>query len=90
MSITYPNSNSLGQFVNGYIYNFTDKSKIDGFRNGSLDSDTTQIVVDTTKAHGSQQNPYVIANENDWEKLVKLCGTTGGTADQYYVLGYRF
>ncbi len=85
-SITYANANSFGQFLDGYVYLFTDKSKISGFRSGSLDSDLTKIEVDTSQTHGSQKNPYVIADTNDWEKLVKLCTARANTTGKYFVL----
>ena len=72
---------------NNYTYSFTDCTKIDNFRANKIDSDFSLQTVDTTKTHGSKENPYVIANVQDWEKLVKLCGITeANSKGKYFVL----
>ncbi len=86
-NVTYDNTTSLGKFKNGYIYKYSDPSKVDSFRAGTGSSDVTMVTVDTSKAYGTtKENPYVISTTADWEKFVKACGTTGGSAKAYYAL----
>lgn len=47
---------------------------------------TIYCVLAGEEGHGSQVNPYVISTATDWEKMSKLCGTSGGGANKYYVL----
>ena len=64
--ITYDNvATDLGKFADGTPYMFTDPTKVEDFRAKKISTDTTIIRVDSTAAHGSQKNPYVIANLAD-------------------------
>ncbi|MCM1306451.1 MAG: uL15 family ribosomal protein [Firmicutes bacterium] len=51
---------SFDALAHGSTYTFTDKTKVDQYRAGSIASDTTTITVDRRQPHGSQLNPYVI------------------------------
>ncbi len=82
------NAGELSRFSNGDIYVFTDESKIDRFRVGNLASDLSSIVVDSSKSLGSQENPYVIASEEEWELFVKQTAEDPNYgSEKYYVLG---
>ena len=87
-SVTYDSSSSLGKFVDGYVYQFTDSTKYSGYRATpqTQETDVTTITVNSGAVHGTQANPYVISSIADWEKLAKFCGTSGGGVDKYYVL----
>ena len=87
-AVTYQDSNSLGSFIDGYVYKFTDTTKYEGFRNENQTetTDVSTVIVSSSATHGSRENPYVISTPNDWDKFVKLCGTTGGGTDKNYVL----
>ena len=76
-------------------YTFTDKSKVNSFRSGSISSDTTTITVDRTQPHGSQENPYVIDSINgnsngkgSWNAFVSAMGNSANSygAGKYFVL----
>ncbi len=80
------NAGELSRFSNGDIYVFTDESKIDRFRVGNLASDLSSIVVDSSKSLGSQENPYVIASEEEWELFVKQTAEDPNYgSEKYYV-----
>ncbi|MCM1556940.1 MAG: hypothetical protein NC087_05340 [Anaeroplasma bactoclasticum] len=85
-SVTYADGNLFGQFIDGYVYQYTDSTKYSNYRNGTETSDVSQVVVSTSTDHGSQTNPFVISTADDWTSFVKYCGTTGGGTDKYYVL----
>ncbi|MDE6472766.1 MAG: hypothetical protein K2L52_07025, partial [Clostridia bacterium] len=91
MTITTNPDDGLGEFNNGYSYVYTDKELIDDFRAGDPDTpyDISVVKVDTTKGRGTQENPYVIADEEDWITFVKWCATTGNNygSGKYFVLG---
>jgi len=78
----------LSKFGNGTKYLFTDKTKIDAFRAGSEEFDTTTVVVDSSQPHGTKENPYVIASIDDWETFTKQMETdsTRGSG-LFFVLG---
>ena len=87
-NVNYPTSGGLGQFDNGVTYVYTDPTKVDDFRAGTISKDFTEVTVDTSKPHGtSQQNPYVISTLADWDNFVKkmATGTTYGSGE-YFVL----
>ena len=45
------------------------------------------MTVNSSDAHGSLTNPYVISTVDDWEKFVKFCGTTeSNSSGKYFVL----
>ena len=85
--ITYDNvATDLGKFADGTPYMFTDPTKVEDFRAKKISTDTTIIRVDSTAAHGSQKNPYVIANEDDWVKFSEIAYSWTNTRDKYFVL----
>ncbi|MCI8421882.1 MAG: hypothetical protein HFE34_06285, partial [Clostridia bacterium] len=87
-NVNYPTAGELGQFDNGVTYVYTDPTKVDDFRSGSISRDITEVTVDTSKPHGtSQQNPYVISTLADWDNFVKRMATgTAYGAGEYFVL----
>ncbi|MDE6471917.1 MAG: hypothetical protein K2L52_02695, partial [Clostridia bacterium] len=87
-NVNYPTSGGLGQFDNGVTYVYTDPTKVDDFRAGTISSDITEVTVDTSKPHGtSQQNPYVISTLADWDNFVKRMATgTNNGLGEYFVL----
>ncbi|MDE6474209.1 MAG: hypothetical protein K2L70_03850, partial [Clostridia bacterium] len=84
---TISTAGDLSRFANGVKYVFTDKSKVDGFRNGTEEFDITSVVVNATDTLGTQTNPHVITSIDEWEIFVKqmAADSTNGTG-QYYVL----
>ncbi|MDE6189706.1 MAG: hypothetical protein K2G37_05425, partial [Clostridia bacterium] len=70
-NITANASDGLGEFNDGASYIYTDKTKVDDFRVANIESDLTIQKVKKTQARGSIENPYVIANEDDWDRFAK-------------------
>lgn len=85
-AVYYQSQSALGSFIDGYVYQFTDSTKFESYRQGNSTSEITSVVVDSTATHGSQNNPYVLSQPEDWEKLVKLCGVSGSGSSDYFVL----
>ena len=86
-AVIYDTTDSLGRLPNGTSYMFTDRTKVDAFRAGTIDKDTTVIKVNSAASHGSQENPYAIANYDDWEKFVKLCANNfNNSKNKYFIL----
>ncbi|MDE7191742.1 MAG: InlB B-repeat-containing protein, partial [Clostridia bacterium] len=91
-TVTYDSADSLGKFKDKTSYVFTNKDYVDDYRAGLLNaenklSDMKIITVDATATHGSQLNPYVIADKNDWRKFAKLMETdTSRGEGKYFIL----
>ena len=88
-SVAYAATNSrYSYFAHGSTYTYTDPTKVDGFRSGSIDSDTTAVTVDSTEAHGSRANPYVITSQAQWQNFADdmHADTTRG-AGKYWAIG---
>lgn len=85
-AVVYRDENSLGSFVDGYVYQYTNHTKIDNFKNGTEASDVSTIAVNSNATFGSQLNPYVILTVEDWDKFVKQVAVDFGS-EQYFVLG---
>ena len=84
---TTPTTGGYSYFNTGVKYVFTDKTKVDGFRAGTEDFDTTIVTV-TGGTEGTQTNPHVITTYDEWETFVKKMetDTTRGNG-QFFVLG---
>jgi len=85
-AVFYEDDDSLGKYINGYKYQYTDLQKIEKYRNGVEESDFSEIVVNTNDVHGSQTNPYVISEAGDWEKFVKFCAANSAGVNKYFIL----
>ena len=85
--ISYPNGKAdLGRYRNGYTYAYTSNLKYESMHKGEIDDDTSSVVVDSAAEAGSQKNPFVIADTEDWENFVKkIAGNYG--ASKYFILG---
>ena len=72
--------------ADGSAYYFTDASRIEGFRNGSDTSDTSHTDVQSSAAHGSAANPFVINTVDQW---TYFAGDTANAQnkDKVFVLG---
>ncbi|MDE7078760.1 MAG: hypothetical protein K2O95_01420 [Clostridia bacterium] len=84
---------SYGSFSDHSRYKFTDKDKIEKFRDSEDDNvtDVTEIEVDAKSDHGTQTNPYVIDNFDGWTKFVNDMANNSDSAytygeGKYYVL----
>ncbi|MCX4363309.1 MAG: InlB B-repeat-containing protein, partial [Clostridia bacterium] len=85
--ISYDNADSLGKLQNNATYMFTDKNLIDGYRAGTEAQDTTIIRINALANHGSQSNPYVIADKSDWRKfLIMIENDSSRGAGKYFLL----
>ncbi len=58
-----------GKLRDGSNYYYSDVNKIDGYRNGTLDSDVSFNTVSASAEHGSANNPYVISTVAQWNAL---------------------
>ncbi|MDE6362240.1 MAG: hypothetical protein K2L53_04610, partial [Clostridia bacterium] len=91
-TVTYDSADSLGKLKDKTSYVFTNKDYVNDYRAGLLNaenqlSDMKIVTVDATATHGSQLNPYVIADKNDWRKFAKLMETdTNRGAGKYFLL----
>lgn len=85
-NVNHPTSGELGQFDDGTVYVYTDPTKVDGFRAGTISKDVTLVTVDTTYPRGAQRNPYVISTLADWETFVKQMTTGTNGSGEYFVL----
>ena len=70
--VTRPAGATFGQFIDGYSYVYTDKTKIASMRNGSAVEDFSSTKVNITATHGTADNPYVIEDATDWENFAKF------------------
>ncbi len=88
--VNYPTVGDYGQLKSGTQYIFTDRSKVDSFRAGTITDDLgdlTKIEVDSSQPHGSQKNPYVIATVDDWTVFTqKIAVDSTHGSGKYYVL----
>ncbi|MDE6276458.1 MAG: hypothetical protein K2M75_08000 [Clostridia bacterium] len=65
---------NLGEFAIGDSYVYTDKSLINNYRAGSASTPydlTIKKITTKTDNRGTQENPYVIENETDWDTFAK-------------------
>ena len=77
VEVIYDTTDGLGRYPNGTSYMFTDRTKVDAFRAGTIDKDTTVIKVNSSATWGTQANPIVLATYDDWVKFVKHCAKIG-------------
>ncbi|MDE6362309.1 MAG: hypothetical protein K2L53_04960, partial [Clostridia bacterium] len=68
--VTYDDADSLGKLQDNAMYIFTDKNLVKDYRAGTESSDTMIIYTSASTTHGSQTNPYVIADKSDWQKFL--------------------
>ncbi|MDE6276185.1 MAG: InlB B-repeat-containing protein [Clostridia bacterium] len=54
-------------FEHGSVYMYTDLNKVEDAHSDPTKSDTSTVVVDSTKDFGTLENPYVISNNTQWE-----------------------
>ena len=77
---------SYDTLPDGSAYYYSDVAKIVGFRNGSQVSDVSSQPVNTSAAHGSADNPYVINTAAQWNAFAG--DTSNATnANKVFVLG---
>ncbi len=75
-----------GKLRDGSNYYYSDVNKIDGYRNGTLDSDVSFNTVSASSEHGSASNPYVISTVAQWNAFA--ADTANATnANKVFVLG---
>ena len=75
-----------GKLRDGSNYYYSDVNKIDGYRNGTLDSDVSFNTVSASSEHGSASNPYVISTVAQWTAFA--ADTANATnANKVFVLG---
>ena len=74
---------TYGALFNGSTYRYTDYTKVEDMHAGKITDDTTMVTVDSTKAHGSQQNPYVIDSTARWKSFADDMGNTGSGITDY-------
>ena len=87
VEVIYDTTDGLGRYPNGTSYMFTDRTKVDAFRAGTIDKDTTFIKVNSSATWGTQANPIVLATYDDCVKFVKHCANNyNNTRNKYYVL----
>ena len=84
-------NSTYGSLHHGSTYRYTDYTKVEQAHSGTITDDTSVVVVDSTKPHGSQKNPYVIDSITGWNAFSTDMGdTTGGITDygkdKYFVL----
>ncbi|MDE6474609.1 MAG: hypothetical protein K2L70_05875, partial [Clostridia bacterium] len=84
-------NNTYGAFYHGSTYRYTDYRKVEDMHSGAITDDTTVVTVDGTKAHGSQENPFVIDSVSVWNAFVAdMADTSSGVLDcgknKYFVL----
>ncbi len=73
---------TYGAFFHGSTYRYTDSTKVEGAHSGSISDDTTLVTVDSSYAHGTQKNPYVIDSIARWNAFVAdMANTTSGITD---------
>ena len=73
---------TYGSFFHGSTYRYTDSTKVETAHNGSISDDTTLVTVDSSYAHGTQKNPYVIDSIARWNAFVAdMANTTSGITD---------
>ena len=75
-----------GKLRDGSRYYYSDVNKIDGYRNGTIDSDVSFNTVSASAEHGSASNPYVISTVAQWNAFA--ADTANATnANKIFVLG---
>ena len=75
-----------GKLRDGSRYYYSDVNKIDGYRNGTIDSDVSFNTVSASAEHGSASNPYVISTVAQWNAFA--ADTANATnANKVFVLG---
>ncbi len=84
-------NSTYGSLHHGSTYRYTDYTKVEQAHSGTITDDTSVVVVDSTKPHGSQENPYVIDSITGWNAFSTDMGdaTSGITnygKDKYFVL----
>ncbi|MCX4363853.1 MAG: hypothetical protein OSJ74_10830, partial [Clostridia bacterium] len=82
---------TYGSFFHGSTYRYTDSTKVEAAHNGSISDDTTLVTVDSSYAHGTQKNPYVIDSIARWNAFAAdmnatASGITNYGAGAYFVL----
>ena len=72
--------------VDGSSYYYSDQSKINAFRTGSIDTDVSTQEVDRSATHGTAANPFVINTVDQWNAFA--ADTANATkATNVFVLG---
>ncbi|MDE6604543.1 MAG: hypothetical protein K2K85_00790, partial [Clostridia bacterium] len=70
----------------GATYRFTDYAKIEDMHSGAISDDTKQITIDSTEAHGSQLNPYVIDSVATWNAFATAMNTAPNGQGKFFLL----
>ncbi|MDE6361600.1 MAG: hypothetical protein K2L53_01330, partial [Clostridia bacterium] len=76
-------NDTYGALFNGSTYRYTDHTKVEDMHSGARTDDTTVITVDSTKDHGSQENPFVIDSTAKWNAFAADMGNTSSGITDY-------
>ncbi|MDE6474673.1 MAG: InlB B-repeat-containing protein, partial [Clostridia bacterium] len=84
-------NSTYGALFHGSTYIYTDYRKVEDMHSGAITDDTTAITIDSTKPHGSQENPFVIDSTAKWNAFAAdMNNTSSGITDcgagDYFVL----
>ena len=75
-----PVNTNYSAFADGATYQFSDNVKYESFvADDSAQTCVTTITVDRSQPHGSQLNPYVIADLNNWASFESEMGDSHAT-----------
>ena len=87
-----PVNTNYSAFADGATYQFSDNVKYESFvADDSAQTCVTTITVDRSQPHGSQLNPYVIADLNNWAAFESAMGDSHATDASYtYGQGYFY
>ncbi|MDE7191666.1 MAG: hypothetical protein K2O35_04300, partial [Clostridia bacterium] len=82
---------TYGALYHGSTYRYTDYRKVEQMHSGAITDDTTLVTIDSTKPHGSQENPFVINSTAKWNAFAAdMNNTSSGITDygegDYFVL----
>ena len=72
--------------VDGTVYYYTDETKIDLFRDGTVPSDTSEQTVNLSATHGTAANPFVINTAKQWRYFASDT-TNAAKSTNVFVLG---